>query len=107
MAWSKESRQARGYGAKWDRLRLQILDRDSHICQCPDCQGGKRRVRPATEVDHIKPKAWFRSGREQGDPDHPRNLRAVNTKCHEKLTMIQKGLKPAVKVGVDGFPVED
>ena len=77
MAWSKESRQARGYGADWDKLRAQVLARDGHLCQCPDCQGGKVRALPAHEVDHIKPKAWFRSGKAKGNPNDPSNLRAV------------------------------
>ena len=107
MAWSKDSRQARGYGAKWDRLRLLVLKRDGHLCHCPDCQGGKRRYREATEVDHIKPKAWFKTGRATGDPDSPDNLRAVHTECHKKLTAIQKGHKPAIRIGLDGFPIDD
>lgn len=66
MTWSKTSRQSRGYGAHWDKLRAQILERDCHLCQCPDCQGGKVRALPAHEVDHIKPKAWFKSGKATG-----------------------------------------
>jgi len=105
MAWSKESRHARGYGAKWDKLREQILQRDGYLCHCPDCQGGKLRALPAHEVDHIKPKAWFRSGRAKGNPDDPSNLRAVNRDCHKKLTTLQKGHRPAVRIGRDGFPM--
>lgn len=107
MAWSKESRQARGYGAEWDKLRAQILDRDGHLCQCPDCQGGKVRALPAHEVDHIRPKAWFKSGRAKGNPDDPGNLRAVNRECHKRLTTLQKGYRPAVRIGLDGFPIEE
>ncbi|WP_313075834.1 HNH endonuclease signature motif containing protein [Melaminivora sp.] len=107
MAWSKESRHARGYGAEWDKLREQILQRDGYLCHCPECQGGKLRALPAHEVDHIKPKAWFRSGRAKGNPDDPRNLRAVNRDCHKRLTAVQKGHRPAVRIGVDGFPVKE
>lgn len=106
MAWSKTSRQSRGYGADWDRLRAQILRRDGYLCQCPDCQGGKIRALPAHEVDHIKPKAWFKSGKTKGNPNDPSNLRAVNRDCHKKLTALQKGQRPAVRVGLDGFQVE-
>ena len=107
MAWSKTSRQSRGYGAEWDRLREQILQRDGYMCHCPDCQGGKLRALPAHEVDHIKPKAWFRSGKVKGNPDDPCNLRAVNRDCHKRLTLKQRGYRPAVRVGLDGFPIEE
>jgi len=100
MAWSKESRQARGYGAAWDKLRLRILDRDSHLCQCDQCQGGRKRLKVATHVDHIKPKA-------QGGTDDPLNLRSVHKDCHARITLEQQGIKPKVRFGVDGFPIAD
>jgi len=107
MAWSKTSRHVRGYGTEWDKLRLQILERDGYLCQCPDCKGGFFQPLPAHEVDHIKPKAWFKTGKAQGNPDDPGNLRAVNRECHKKLTKLQKGHRPAVRVGLDGFPVDE
>lgn len=96
----KRSRHQRGYGSAWDRLRVQILKRDTYLCRCPRCLGGELRVRPATEVDHILPKA-------KGGTDDPLNLRAVSRQCHERLTLEQQGkaLKPARRIGVDGFPV--
>lgn len=103
MAWSKISRHARGYGTAWGKLRLQVLARDGYLCQCPDCKG---QLLPAHEVDHIKPKVWFKAGRATGDPDAPGNLRAVNRDCHKKLTMLQKGHKPAPRIGLDGYPIE-
>jgi 5-methylcytosine-specific restriction protein A len=97
MAWSKESSTARGYGARWQRLRLLVLARDFYLCQCPEC--AKRQVPlPATEVDHIKPKA-------QGGTDEESNLRAVNSECHKRLTQIQMGRKPRPHIGPDGWPV--
>jgi 5-methylcytosine-specific restriction enzyme A len=87
MAWSKESSTARGYGFAWQKLRLVILERDCYLCQCAEC--AKRQVPlPANEVDHILPKA-------QGGTDDESNLRAVNTECHKRLTIAQKGHKPA------------
>lgn len=99
MAWSRTSRHERGYGTAWDKLRLSVLKRDAYLCQCPDCLGGTKRVTPASEVDHIKPKA-------HGGTDDPDNLRAVNRMCHVKLRAIQFGhaLKP--EVGADGWPVK-
>lgn len=99
MAWSRESRHARGYGTAWDKLRRRILERDFHLCQCPACRGGEIRVTPATEVDHITPKA-------QGGTDDETNLRAVNSECHKRITQEQMGraYTPRRTVGLDGWP---
>ena len=70
------SRQQRGYGADWQRLRKQILERDGHLCQPCRRQG---RVTAARQVDHIKPKA-------HGGTDAPRNLQSICTKCHRTKT---------------------
>lgn len=107
MTWHRTSRQARGYGAAWDRLRLQILERDCYLCQCLDCQGGLLRVREAQEVDHIKPRAWFADGRAIGDPDDPSNLRAVASACHRQITLEQQGKKAKRRIGLDGFPIDE
>lgn len=101
MAWSRTSRQSRGYGAQWDRLRIAVLRRDNGLCQCDECQGGRVRITPATEVDHIKPKA-------QGGTDDPDNLRAVAHECHLRITAQQMGrtYTPKRAIGLDGFPIE-
>ena len=98
--WHRTSRHARGYGSAWDKLRLQILERDNFLCHCPRCLGGELRVRPAHEVDHITPRA-------AGGTDDAANLRAVNRECHRQLTAAQQGktLKPARRIGLDGFPL--
>ena len=62
------SRQARGSGRAWDRLRLLILDRDQWLCQA--C-----RRRDACEVDHIVAKA-------DGGSDAPSNLQSLCSDCH-------------------------
>lgn len=107
MAWSKESRQARGYGAAWDRLRKTILQRDCGICQPCKKQG---RIHSANEVDHIVSKAKARAmGWTDAQMDHPSNLQAINHDCHKAKTAADEGrtLKPPpVKIGLDGFPVE-
>lgn len=98
--WHRTSRHERGYGSAWDKLRVAILKRDSYLCHCPRCLGGELRIRPAHEVDHITPRA-------QGGSDSPENLRAVNRECHKRLTAEQQGktLRPARRIGIDGFPV--
>jgi 5-methylcytosine-specific restriction protein A len=92
---------SRGYDYKWQKLRLRILERDNYLCQCPDCQCAGR-IRPASEVDHVRPKA-------QGGTDDPSNLRAINRECQERVTLEQQGRKPKSKqrVGADGWPVGD
>jgi 5-methylcytosine-specific restriction protein A len=77
---SRGTRQERGYGATWDRLRLQVLARDCGICQ-PCLREG--RVHEATEVDHVVSKAQYRRlhGTLAG-VDHEGNLQAINHDCH-------------------------
>jgi 5-methylcytosine-specific restriction enzyme A len=77
MPWEHgKSRQSRGYGARWDKLRLRILARDSHLCQ-PCLNTGI--LKPATQVDHITPKA-------KGGTDDPDNLQAICDPCHKDKT---------------------
>jgi 5-methylcytosine-specific restriction enzyme A len=105
MAWSKESRHARGYGAAWDKLRKTILERDTGICQ-PCKKAG--RIHVATEVDHVVSKAKARAmGWTQAQIDHPSNLQAINSDCHKAKTAADEGrtIKPKTKVGLDGFPI--
>lgn len=72
------TRQERGYGAAWDRLRATILKRDNYVCQCEDCKAAGL-VKPATHVDHRIPKA-------QGGSDDPSNLQSMNVACHMRKT---------------------
>lgn len=74
-AWATnegKSRQERGYGAAWQRIRKAVLIRDNYLCAvCMD----SGRLTPAQEVDHIKPKA-------AGGTNNMDNLRAICTRCH-------------------------
>jgi len=74
-AWATKKDSGRG-GRPWRRLREQVLRRDQYICRCEACVATKR-VREATEVDHIKPLS-------QGGTDDPSNLRAINADCHRE-----------------------
>lgn len=60
----------RGYGAAWRRLRSAQI---AHQPDCEECGA------PATEVDHIVPKA-------QGGSDHPTNLQSLCAECHDRKT---------------------
>ena len=78
-----------------------MLRRDNGLCQCKECQGGKIRVTPATEVDHIIPKA-------KGGTDDLDNLQAINKECHKRKTTKENGgsIKMKIKIGNDGWPIE-
>lgn len=82
-----------------------MLRRDGYLCQCDDCQGGKKRVTLAQEVDHRTPRAWFLDGRATGDPDALDNLRAVSSSCHRKISLAQRGFRRRPRVDVNGWPV--
>ena len=107
MAWSKESRQSRGYDATWTKTRLRVLKRDDGLCQ-PCLKNG--RVEMAKEVDHIVGKAqaaklgWHRS-RTEADA----NLQSICTPCHKRKTTEEQGgtyREPKKATGLDGWPVE-
>lgn len=70
------SRQARGYGAEWERARKRILSRDKGLCQSCMKQG---KLRPAKQVDHIVPKF-------EGGTDDDANLQAICLTCHQVKT---------------------
>lgn len=71
------SRQDRGYGAAWEHLRLEVLERDGYLCQIGRGRGSC--TIDATEVDHIIPKA-------AGGSDELENLQAVCPTCHRAKT---------------------
>ena len=105
MSWSKESSHARGYGAKWRKVRLTILERDHYLCQCAEC--AKLQVpKAANEVNHKTPKAEAERLRwTQEQIDDPSNLEAVNKECHKRITQEQMGCRPVVTIGADGWPI--
>ena len=105
MAWSKESRQSRGYGAAWDRIRKVVLKRDFGLCQPCRKRG---LVTIATAVDHIVSKAKAAAMRwSQTRIDAEDNLQAICTACHEAKTEEEQGKTKRVKTaaGPDGWPV--
>jgi 5-methylcytosine-specific restriction protein A len=105
MAWSKLSRQARGYGAAWDRVRKLVMIRDCGLCQV--CERAGRLGVAAHAVDHIVSKAKAEAMRwSQARIDDPVNLQAICDPCHLVKTEEEQGkkLKPRVTVGPDGWP---
>lgn len=100
-SWAdKGSRHARGYGSRWDKLRRQILARDSYLCQACLRQGRITAlcVRPRDHaVDHIIPKA-------QGGTDDERNLQSLCEPCHAAKSDRDEGRLRLREVGLDGYP---
>lgn len=82
----------------WVKTRGRILRRDHYLC-VPCMMGG--RPTPATQVDHIKPKA-------SGGTDDDGNLQAICDECHKAKTEAEAAhaLGRSVKrmIGPDGWP---
>ncbi|MCO7225283.1 HNH endonuclease [Pleionea sp. CnH1-48] len=76
--WQSErgTSSQRGYGAKWQKLRKEILARDKYLCQI--CFAVSR-IQAAQTVDHITPKA-------RGGTDSPDNLQSLCYPCHDYKT---------------------
>lgn len=91
------SRQSRGYGAEWQKLRLIILRRDNYLCQACQREG---RVSPATSVDHVKAKA-------KGGTDDPSNLEGICDHHRALKDALDRGrpLRPRVAVDAEGWPL--
>lgn len=79
------SAAARGYGRTWQKASKAFL-RAHPLCQCPDCDEGRKRLRPSDVVDHIEPHRgdmalfWNRG-----------NWQAMNKLCHDAKTAREDG----------------
>lgn len=77
---ARGTRQQRGYGGAWDKLRVVVLQRDAGLCQPCRAAG---HVAVATMVDHIQPKS-------KGGTDDMDNLQAICRACHTRKTDLEK-----------------
>jgi 5-methylcytosine-specific restriction protein A len=107
MAWSKESRQSRGYGAQWEKIRAKVIERAKGLCE--EC-AKHGRVTQGRDVDHIVPKAKAKAMLwNQNKIDNPRNLQYLCLECHKAKTAKDEGRTyhgPRPRIGLDGYPVE-
>lgn len=106
MAWSTESRQSRGYGAEWDKIRLVVIERDCGLCQACKRNG---RVAVGKSVDHIVSKAKAaKLGWTQAQTDAVSNLEYLCKPCHDRKSAeeVGKAYRPPVRYGEDGWPIE-
>ena len=81
-------------------MRERILQRDGYLCQ-PCLRTG--RPTPATQVDHIIPKA-------KGGADDDDNLQAICGPCHDAKTAReaderQRSGRPRLTFDANGFPI--
>lgn len=100
------TRQERGYGAAWDRLRLVILKRDGYRCRCEDCRR-TGALKPAGQVDHVTSKAeWLKRHGNLDGVDDPTNLQAIHKDCHDRKNVREMG--HTVRGGADarGLPLD-
>jgi 5-methylcytosine-specific restriction protein A len=88
-------RHIRGYGTQWDKLRPYILARDDYLCQVCSKQD---RTTPASEVDHIIPKA-------DGGTDDEDNLQSICIDCHKAKTL-QERTAGSPGCAVTGEPID-
>ena len=82
----------RGLGWEWQKFRLRILKRDLYLCQPCKREG---RTTPATEVDHIIPRA---KGGEMTDS----NAQSICGACHEAKTADDEGYTQRVQFDAAG-----
>jgi 5-methylcytosine-specific restriction protein A len=89
------TRQERGYGAAWDRLRKAFIKAEP---LCRSC-AAKGRTHPADEVDHIIPKA-------NGGTDEWDNLQPLCRECHAEKSSAEghAGKSPEAKRNAYGIP---
>ena len=106
-SWQGErgSRQARGYGGSWDKLRLRILERDNYLCQqcLRDGIVTPLKVKPYDHaVDHIVNKA-------EGGTDDPANLESLCKAHHDAKSQAEavegRGARQRPRFDASGFPV--
>lgn len=106
MAWSKESRHSRGYGAEWTKIRKLAIERAKGLCE--QCMV-ENRVTAGRDVDHKVSKAEAKKLRwSQARVDSIANLQLLCVPCHLAKTAKENGqtYRPKVEVGEDGWPIE-
>lgn len=89
MPWSNESRQSRGYGAEWEKIRRVVIERDKGMCQ--EC-ARRGRVVMGRDVDHkVSRAAAKRMGWTEEQTENIQNLQLLCTLCHNEKTTRETG----------------
>lgn len=94
-AWEKKpNAPKRLTGRALQDARRRLFARKP-LCEACERQG---RVTLATERDHRIPLA-------RGGTDDPENEAALCSACHAVKSALERGAKPKVQIGPDGYPV--
>lgn len=86
----KSGANARGYTYRWQKASKAFL-REHPLCQCEDCDEGRKRVTEAAVIDHIVP----HQGNEELFWDRS-NWRSMAKECHDRKTA-REHLKPVIR----------
>jgi 5-methylcytosine-specific restriction protein A len=94
------NQQPNPYNYRWQKARKTFLARHP-LCQCPDCDEGRLRVRASTVVDHKVP--------HRGDSRlfwDSTNWQALAKQCHDSWK--QRLEKSGTQIGADvnGIPLD-
>lgn len=79
------SARKRGYTSQWDKASKQYLNLHP-LCECKDCDAGRKRITPANVVDHRIP--------HRGDMQlfwDETNWQAMSKPCHDRKTATEDG----------------
>lgn len=82
---NRGSASKRHYGRAWQRAREGFL-RAHPLCQCDECDEGRKRLRPSVVVDHRIP--------HRGDMSlfwDSSNWQALAKECHDRKTAREDG----------------
>lgn len=94
------AKRKRLYGYAWQKASKAFLARHP-LCQCPQCDEGRRRVRAATVVDH---KVAHR-----GDYDlfwDHTNWQALSKECHDSWKQRLEKSGRVLGATNDGIPID-
>ena len=74
----------RGYDADWKRLRDSYL-KQHPLCQCDDCDDGRKRIVAANVVNHIQDISERPDLRLEWT-----NLQSMSKRCHDRHTKLRQ-----------------
>lgn len=89
-------RSKRQRGRKGVEIRKKYLEEHPFCVKCLE----EKIYTPAVEVDHIV-------ALQNGGEDIESNKQGLCEEHHKEKTFIDKGYKKRVKIGEDGFPIEE
>jgi len=95
VSWHRKQYESRSNGQPRTRGRRWVDMRHVVLVEEPVCRICGRK--PSSQVDHIIPLC-------KGGTDSRDNLQGICFDCHEIKTANDLGVRPARKIGIDGYP---